>query len=307
MSLLQIALIVGFLNFLAIGLALYAWSQKGIDLGRRLRGRGTPAPVETKGVSQAVKRIEEVLRPIGEMIVRSPEEMSRQEKKLVMAGFRRKDAVALFYAAQLATAAVLAFFFLSTGYLAKHPVVALLLCLLGGAAIPDGWLKSSMKTRQSKIQDGLPDAMDLTLVSMEAGLGLDQALLRVGEEIRVSYPELSEELNLRNLEVNMGRSRAQALRNLSERTGVEDLKSLIAILIQTDRFGTSVGDALRVYSDTLRTKRRQRAEEMAAKLSVKMIVPMVLFIFPALFIVLLGPAVIQIVTTLLPAFRNGGQ
>jgi tight adherence protein C len=307
MSLLQIALIVGVLNFLAIMLGFYAFTQKRIDLARRLKSWGVPQPAESSGVSQAVKRLEEVMRPIGEMIVRSPEEMSRQEKKLGQAGFRRKDAVALFYAAQVATAVLLALVFLGSGYLSSYTLLTLLLCFLGGAGIPDLWLKSRTAARMRNIQDGLPDTMDLTLVSMEAGLGLDQALLRVGEEIRLSYPELSEELHLRNLEVNMGRSRPQALRNLAERTGVEDLKSLVAILIQTDRFGTSVGDALRVFSDTMRTKRRQRAEEQAAKLSVKMIVPMVLFIFPSMFIVLLGPAVIQIITLLLPALTNGGR
>jgi tight adherence protein C len=303
MSILQIALIVGVLNFFAFAFALYAFSQKRVNLGRRLKGEHAEASEDT-GFTQAMQRIEQVVRPMGEMLPRSPEEMTRQEKKLVQAGFRRKDAVALFYGAQLATAGLLIIGFLAAGYLYSHPVIFVLLAVLGGAAIPDIWLKRSMQTRKTNIQYGLPDAMDLTIVAMEAGLGLDQALLRVGTEIKTAYPELSDELNLRNIEINMGRSRADALRNLAERSGVEDLKALVAILIQTDRFGTSVGQALRVFSDTMRSKRRQRAEEQAAKLPVKMIVPMVVFIFPSLLVMIVGPAFIQILKVLIPAFTG---
>jgi len=146
--------------------------------------------------------------------------------------------------------------------------------------------------------------MDLAVIAVEAGLGLDQALLCVGDEISVAHPALADELRLRNLEVNMGRSRSEALRNLAERTGVEDLKALIAILIQTDKFGTSVGQALRTFSESLRIKRRQRAEEQAAKLAIKMVIPMVVFIFPGVFIVILGPAFIAIVRDLLPTLSG---
>jgi tight adherence protein C len=146
--------------------------------------------------------------------------------------------------------------------------------------------------------------MDLAVIAIEAGLGLDQALLRVGEEIAVPHPSLADELQLRNLEVNMGRSRSDAFRNLADRTGVEDLKALVAILIQTDRFGTSAGQALRTFSEAMRVKRRQRAEEQAAKLAIKMVIPMVLFIFPGVFIVILGPAFIAIIRDLLPTLAG---
>jgi tight adherence protein C len=126
----------------------------------------------------------------------------------------------------------------------------------------------------------------------------------VGQEIRVAHPDLADELQLRNLEVNMGRTRSDAFRNLADRTGVEDLKALVAILIQTDRFGTSVGQALRTFSDSLRVKRRQRAEELAAKLAIKMVIPMVVFIFPGVFIVILGPAFIKIIRDLLPTLAG---
>jgi tight adherence protein C len=302
MNILQIAIIVGSLNFVAIILTLYALSLQQVDLEQRLKAWRTEAqPRRSTGMSQAVQRLTKVMRPIGEMIVRSPEEMSRQEKKLAQAGFRRKDAVPLFYATQLGIAIVLGVVFLTSGYLYRHPLLGVLLCLLGGAGIPDGWLKSQIKARMEKIRAGLPDTIELTIVSMEAGLGLDQALLRVGEEIRTSYPDLAEELHLRNIEVNMGRSRPQAFRNLAERTAVPELKSLVGILIQTDRFGTSVGDALRIFSETMRTKRRQRAQEQAAKLAVKMIVPMVIFVFPSLFVAIVGPAIIQLMRVFFPA------
>jgi tight adherence protein C len=156
------------------------------------------------------------------------------------------------------------------------------------------------KRRAKKIQLSLADALDLLVVSVEAGLGLDQALLRVGAELQFAYPELAEELNLINLELRAGKARAEALRNLADRTGVDDLSALVTMLIQTDKFGTSVAQSLRVYSETLRTKRRQRAEEAAAKTGVKMVFPLVFCIFPAIWVVTIGPAAIKFVTVLFP-------
>ena len=224
---------------------------------------------------------------------------------MVQAGYRRKDAVLLLNGAHVAVVALSLFIALTFGYLYRQPIISVAVSLLVGAALPDLWLRSAIVKRKEAIQLALPDAMDLAVIAVEAGLGLDQALMRVGDEIKIAHPELSDELRLRNLEVNMGRSRSDALRNLAERTGVEDLKALIAILIQTDKFGTSVGQALRVFSESLRTKRRQRAEEQAAKLAIKMVIPMVIFIFPGVFIVVLGPAFIAIIRDLLPTL--GGQ
>src|SRR4029077_3810513 len=151
-----------------------------------------------------------------------------------------------------------------------------------------------------KIRLSLADALDLLVVSVEAGLGLDQALTRVGSELRFAYPELSDELRLINLELRAGKARAEALRNLADRTGVDDLSALVTMLIQTDKFGTSVAQSLRVYSETLRTKRRQRAEEAAAKTGVKMVFPLVFCIFPAIWVVTIGPAAIKFVQVLVP-------
>jgi tight adherence protein C len=175
---------------------------------------------------------------------------------------------------------------------------------LGVAAV--GYLLPTMalgrlaKKRQHRIRLSLADVLDLLVVSVEAGLGLDQALQRVGEELATTHKDLSDELRLINLELRAGKARSEALRNLADRTGVDDLSSLAAMLIQTDKFGTSVAQSLRVHSDTLRTKRRQRAEEAAAKTGVKMVFPLVFCIFPAIWVVTIGPAAIRFVQVLFP-------
>jgi tight adherence protein C len=301
---LQIALAIGLLVFLAILLALNGFFKKRLNLAERLTTAKKTSSNEESAFTNLRKRFEQLLIPIGEMLPRSPEEMSRQERKLVQAGIRRKDAVLLLNAAHVVVAVLILIAFWSGGYLFHRPILFGLLSIMGGAALPDMWLKSQIERRKRNIQHALPDAMDLAVVSVEAGLGLDQALMRVGDEIRVAHPDLADELRLRNLEVNMGRSRSDAFRNLAERTGVEDLKALVAILIQTDRFGTSIGQALRTFSDSLRIKRRQRAEEQAAKLAIKMVVPMVVFIFPGVFVVVLGPAFLAIIRDLLPGLAG---
>ena len=169
--------------------------------------------------------------------------------------------------------------------------------------LPEVFLQWRISKRQKKLRRALPDALDLLVICVEVGLGLDQALMRVSEELAIVHPELSNELELVNLEMRVGKTRIDALRELARRTGLEDIKTLVAMMIQTERFGTSIAQALRVHSDELRTKRRQRAEEMSAKTSVKMVGPLVFFIFPALMVVILGPAVITLVRQLLPALK----
>jgi tight adherence protein C len=156
------------------------------------------------------------------------------------------------------------------------------------------------KRRQHRIRLGLPDVLDLLVVSVEAGLGLDQAIQRVGEELAFAHKDLSDELRLINLELRAGKARSEALHNLGERTGVDEVISLVAMLAQTDKFGTSVAQSLRVHSETTRTKRRQRAEEAAAKTGVKMVFPLVFCIFPAIWVVTIGPAAIKFVQILFP-------
>lgn len=178
-------------------------------------------------------------------------------------------------------------------------VVVFVCCALLGFYIPDIWLKQKSDTRKQKILESLPDALDLLVICVEAGMGLDSAISRVAQEIRLSCLELSDELQFMNLELRAGKQRQEALRSLALRTNLDEINSLSTLLIQTDKFGTSMADALRVYADTYRTERYQKAEELAAKLPVKLLFPLVAFIFPALFVVLLGPAAISIYNALL--------
>ena len=171
---------------------------------------------------------------------------------------------------------------------------SLLVCVPAfGFFLPRFFLKRMIKDRQQRIRIALPDALDLTVICVEAGLALDQALMRVGQDLHHAHPDLSDEFHLVNLEMRAGKPRAEALRNLVDRTGVDDIRSLVGTLIQTDRFGTSVAQALRVHSDSLRTARRQRAEEQAAKTTIKMVPPLVIFILVPFLFVTVGPALIQ--------------
>jgi len=184
----------------------------------------------------------------------------------------------------------------------------LLLAVLGagaGLALPGSFLRAKARKRQEAITDALPDALDLMTVCVEAGLGINSAFVRITEEFRLSSPVLSEEFDIVNREMVAGKPRIDALRALADRTGVEDVKSLVAMLIQTERLGTSLATSLRVHSDSLRVRRRQRAEEAAAKTTIKLVFPLVLLLFPALFIVILGPGVLQILRILFPAMNAG--
>jgi len=298
MDLILLATIVGILVFVGSFACLYALSIRSLKLAGRL---GTEAGEESKGLRHYfVHTTESVIRPLGEMIPRPPSDMSKLEKRLVMAGIRRKDGIYLFYGGQVCMAIAVCAAFAVTGYLASSPLLYLFLSVFLGALIPDIWLKWQGARRKDRIELGLPDALDLLVVCVEAGLGLDQSLMRISQEMRRAHRALSDELQLYALETNAGRARSSALRNLGERAGVDDLRALAAVLIQTDRFGTSIAQSLRVFSDTMRGKRRQRAEERAAKMGVKMIPPMVLFVFPSIFIVVIGPAIIGFIKVLVP-------
>ena len=171
--------------------------------------------------------------------------------------------------------------------------LAVLIALVG-FYLPDFWLMIKSDIRREKLLEGIPDGLDLLVVCVEAGMGLDGAIHRVAEETQLTHPILSDELKLMNLELRAGKSRQDALRNLALRTNIDAMNSLVTLLIQTDKFGTSVAKALRIFSDSFRTQRYQKAEEFAAKMPVKLIIPLVLFIFPSLFVVIVGPPAIQI-------------
>jgi tight adherence protein C len=191
----------------------------------------------------------------------------------------------------------------ASGIYRSNPVMFPLMAVIVGYLLPELWLGWRVRSRQHRLRKGLPDALDLLVICIEAGLGLDQALLRVSQELHITHRELSEELQLVNLEMRLGKTRIDALRELARRTGLDDIKALVAMLIQTERFGTSIAQSLRVHADDLRVRRRQRAEEMGAKTSVKMVPPLMFFIFPALMVVILGPAVITLLLQLMPVLK----
>ena len=255
--------------------------------------------IETADSGRYERMIVDSLKRIGQVAPKSPTEMGKLQQRLVAAGYRSNEALITFFGIRVGLA--LAIFALLALPLVVRPNVVL---ALGGAGLgymlPNIVLGRLAKKRQHRIRLSLPDALDLLVVSVEAGLGLDQALVRVGDELSVTHPDLSDELRLINLELRAGKPRSEALHNLGARTGVDDIVSLVAMLVQTDKFGTSVAQSLRVHSASLRTKRRQRAEGAAAKTGVKMVFPLVFCIFPALYVVTLGPAVIKFIEVLMP-------
>jgi tight adherence protein C len=279
-------------------------SAGGTTIERRLGEVLTVGHVHEPADAPAYSRtVIDTLKKLGRAAPQSSSEMGKLQRKLVIAGYRNHEAVAVFFGIRLGCA-LLMFALLATPIIV-HPNVALALAACGlGYLLPSMALGRLAKRRQHRIRLGLADALDLLVVSVEAGLGLDQAIQRVGEELDFAHPDLSGELRLINLELRAGKARADCLRNLSERTGVDDIASLVAMLVQTDKFGTSVAQSLRVHSETVRTKRRQRAEEAAAKTGVKMVFPLVFCIFPAIFVVTIGPAAIKFVQVLVP-MANG--
>jgi tight adherence protein C len=300
-----VIVVAGAFLFVALFAVGYAYLSTRLGLKERLEEGDQASLRPGFNWLRYLSGSEKVFKPLGGFVPRSPEEMSRQERRLVQAGIRRRDGAAIFNGVKVALAAAIFLGFLLTGYWRTNPLLYTALPVLLGALLPDIWLSRAIMNRKDRIQLALPDAMDLSVVCVEAGLGLDQSLLRIGQELRDSYPDLSEELHLYGLEVNAGKRRADALRNLGARTEVEDIKSLAAVLIQTDRFGTSIAQSLRVFAETMRTKRRQRAEERAAKMAVKMIPPLAMFFIPAILIVVLGPGLIAIGKYLVPGLGGG--
>jgi tight adherence protein C len=289
-------------SLLVTGLAYAVLSTSSAGVSQRLRDviDLQPAGEPLEAPSQQVAGF---LKSIGERVPKSPKELGKLQLRLVQAGYREPEALPIFLGIRVGSA--LAVFAICMTPLVVRPSLTIALPAMGFAYVLAGMLLARMaKRRQHRIRLSLADALDLLVVSVEAGLGLDQALARVSQELAFAYPDLSGELRLVNLELLAGKARGEALRNLADRTGVDDLSSLVTMLIQTDKFGTSVANSLRVFSDTLRTKRRQRAEEAAAKTGVKMVFPLVFCIFPAIWIVTIGPAAIRFIRVLGPISNN---
>jgi tight adherence protein C len=287
-----------------IGGAVFAlMPSRAVAIDRRLEELASGRIREEGDVRQTFDKVTSFFKRIGERAPRSTKELGSLRLRLVQAGYRRDEALPIFFGIRILVA--LALFSLFASSVVMKPNIAFALGGLGVGYILPGMLLARMaKRRAHRIRLALADALDLLVVSVEAGLGLDQALTRVGSELAFAYPDLSDELKLVNLELRAGKARPDALRNLADRTGVDDLGSLVTMLIQTDKFGTSVAQALRVYSETLRTKRRQRAEEAAAKTGVKMVFPLVFCIFPSIWVVTIGPAAIKFTTVLFPLIES---
>jgi tight adherence protein C len=252
--------------------------------------------VETGGL---VKSLVGACKRLGTVAPRSASETGKLQQRLIEAGYRSPESLVVFYGVRVGLA--LAVFATFSFGLFTRPNLPIALAGAGlGYVLPGMALARMAKARQHRIRLGLPDALDLLVVSVEAGLGLDQAIQRVGNELAFAHPELCGELRWINLELRAGKARSEALRNLADRTGVDDISSLVSMLVQTDKFGTSVAQSLRVHSETVRTKRRQRAEEAAAKTGVKMVFPLVFCIFPAIWVVTIGPAAIKFVQVIGP-------
>jgi len=296
------------LTAVSVGLLVFAAANVPSGEARTLRRRLTELRAGEAGYHELQERrrrqakrdrVESLLEAVGEKLGGSEgRRRAGMREMLRNAGYRRSNAVTIFVATRLVLAAALGGGGLLLAAVTPVPALQRLTLFVFGALL--GWMapllyvRRRKKSRQREIQRSLPDALDLMVVCVEAGLGLNQALLRVSKELDRVSSVMSDELLLVSLEIRAGTPREEALRNLADRTGLDDIRSLTSMLIQTDRFGTSIANALRVHADSLRDKRRQLAEEAAAKTSVKMLFPLIFFVFPAIFIVLLGPAIFRL-------------
>jgi tight adherence protein C len=298
-----------FLGTVAILAALlYAFAPKEMGIVQRLSrlANASAPPQGHRGrfADRQKQHVRDTLAGLGKLVPGQRAMTPRAQLLMIRAGYRSPQAVLAMRGLKLAVPAALVVAVFATGVYRLSPYMFPLTAAITGYLLPEAWLSWKVHARQHRLRRALPDCLDLLVICVEAGLGLDQAIMKVAHEMRVTHRELSEELQLVNLEMRIGKGRTDALRELARRTGLEDIKSLVAMLIQTERFGTSIAQSLRVYSDDLRIKRRQRAEEMSAKTTVKMVPPLVIFIFPALLVVILGPAVITLLRQVLPALQK---
>jgi tight adherence protein C len=241
----------------------------------------------SSSIGVVVERFERV-------IPKTQAEVSVMQQRLIRAGFRKDSALKLFYGSKVLLPLILATAAFGSGIGSRSPLAIYAAALGFGYLAPDFWLGKKISSRQKKIRLGLPDVLDLLVICVEAGLGLDQATARTAHELTKAQPAISDELSIVALEQRAGRARDDAWRHMAERSDVDSVRNLVSMVIQSEQFGTSIAKTLRTHSDTLRVQRVQMVEEMAAKTTIKLIFPLVLFIFPCLFLVVLGPAVISI-------------
>ena len=295
------------LGLLGVYWLLYKPQSAATERLRRLAGKdgaatqGAPTLVVPDD-SPATDIAQRLASPLNKLLPPSATEARKLQKQLMHAGFRSAEAPMIYRGIQLVSMAGFPLMVAGVCALLARPLqsalVWIILAFIVGFVLPRYFLGRVTRNRQRDLRWGLADALDLMVVSVEAGLGLNAAMMKVASELREVHHAIAIEFELANLEIRVGRDRDEALRNLAERTGVDDLRSLVAMLIQTDKFGTSIAKGLRVFSDSLRTKRRQRAEQEAQKAAVKLLMPLALFLFPTLFIAILGPAALNLADVL---------
>jgi tight adherence protein C len=260
--------------------------------------RGNGAVLQSIEANTMETLAERLAEPINRLVPPSAADAKKLQKQLMQAGYRSPSAPSVYRATQLllmiGLPLVLVMLYSAMAWSMTEALLPALCAFGAGFILPRFILNRLIASRQLRITWGLADALDLMVITMEAGLGLNAAMLKVCEELKDVHPDISKEFELANLEIRVGRERSEALRNLADRTGVEDLSSLVGMLIQADRFGTSIARAVRVYSDSLRTKRRQRAEQAAQKAAFKLLLPLGALLFPTMFIIILGPALLNI-------------
>jgi tight adherence protein C len=284
--------------------------------GRILKQLGTPVIAEHK--QRLMEEIEgsrentvvAVLKQIGDRVPSSDAELANLRSQLIRAGFRSENAAPVFFGLRIvAVVAMLMVCIIVEPNLPDNQIMKVAFILSGcmaGWVLPRFFLEKRVKKRQEILRLSLPDALDMLVVSVEAGLGLDQAVQHVAKEIHISHPQLSEEMQMVTLEMRAGKRRSEAMRNLAERTGESEIRKLVAILIQNDRFGTSMGESLRNHSDFMRSRRKQDAEERAGKVGVKLVFPIFFFILPSMVVVAAGPGLLQIFKDLFPMMKHMG-
>jgi tight adherence protein C len=257
----------------------------------------TPRARQAGGLFGRLQRSVSVGSVVGRferIMPKSQAEVSVAQQRLIRAGYRNDSAVSVLYGAKVLVPISLCLLVVLSGVASSNPFIICAIALALGYLAPDFWLGRKISKRQKRIQLGLPDVLDLLVICMEAGQSLDQATARTAEELSRAKPEISDELGVVVLEQRAGRPRADAWRHFAERTGVDSVRNLVSVLVQSEQFGTSIAKTLRIHSDTLRVQRRQQVEERAAKTTVKLVFPLVFFIFPSIFLVALGPAAIII-------------
>jgi tight adherence protein C len=296
------------LGLLGVYWLLYKPQSAATERLRRLGGSDGIATANAQAAAvipdenPAADLAQRLASPLHKMLPPSATEAKRTQKLLMQAGYRSNDAPIIYRGIHLASMAGFPFITaIVATYFAQAfstVLIAVMIAFVMGFFLPPFFLKRTISKRQRELRWGLADALDLMVVSVEAGLGLNAAMMKVSSELKDVHMAVAAEFELANLEIRVGRDRDEALRNLAERTGVDDLRSLVAMLIQTDKFGTSIAKGLRVFSDSLRTKRRQRAEQEAQKAAVKLLFPLACFLFPTLFIAILGPAALNLIDVL---------